>query len=119
MFFCTYFVYNFTSAYSAIISAERSLCSSQNPETSLSVTLRSVFPMVLRVFFFTQEVIYSFFISIRGSSIFLVSYLHNYHKLFHTLSRILQAGRSRVQFPIVSLEFFFDIIFPAVLLSWG
>ena len=31
----------------------------------------------------------------------------------------LQAGRSRVWFPRVSLEFFIDVIFPAVLWSWG
>ena len=31
----------------------------------------------------------------------------------------LQAGRSRVRFPRVSLEFFIDIILPAALWSWG
>jgi hypothetical protein len=31
------------------------------------------------------------------------------------LIRILQAGRSRVRFPMASLEFFIDIILPAVL----
>jgi hypothetical protein len=31
----------------------------------------------------------------------------------------LQAERSRVRFPMVSLEFFIDIILPAALRSWG
>ena len=31
----------------------------------------------------------------------------------------LQVGRSRVRFPMVSLEFFIDIILPAALWSWG
>jgi hypothetical protein len=31
----------------------------------------------------------------------------------------LQTGRSRVRFPIVSLEFFIDIILPAALWPWG
>jgi hypothetical protein len=31
----------------------------------------------------------------------------------------LQAGRSRVQFPMVSLEFFIDIILPVALWPWG
>jgi len=31
----------------------------------------------------------------------------------------LQVGRSRVRFPIVSLEFFIDIFLPAALCSWG
>ena len=31
----------------------------------------------------------------------------------------LQAGRSRVGFPTVSLECFIDIIFPAALWPWG
>jgi len=31
----------------------------------------------------------------------------------------LQAGRSRVRFPMVSLEFFIDIILPAAVLPWG
>ena len=31
----------------------------------------------------------------------------------------LQAGRSRVRFPILALEFFIDIILPAALRHWG
>jgi hypothetical protein len=31
----------------------------------------------------------------------------------------LQAGRSRVRFPIMSLEFFIDIFLPAALWTWG
>jgi len=31
----------------------------------------------------------------------------------------LQAGMSRVLFPVMSLEFFIDIILPAALLPWG
>ena len=31
----------------------------------------------------------------------------------------LQVGRSRIQFPMVSLEFFIDIILPAALWLWG
>jgi hypothetical protein len=32
---------------------------------------------------------------------------------------VLQAGRSRVRLPMVSLEFFIDIILPAAGCSWG
>jgi len=31
----------------------------------------------------------------------------------------LQDGRSRVRFPMVSLEFFMDTILPAALWAWG
>ena len=35
------------------------------------------------------------------------------------LGTALQAGRSQVQLPVVSLEFFIDIILPAALWPWG
>jgi len=35
------------------------------------------------------------------------------------LGTALQAGRSRVRFPVVSLEFFIDLILPATLCPWG
>jgi hypothetical protein len=31
----------------------------------------------------------------------------------------LQAGKLRVRFPVVSMEFFIDIILPAAVCSWG
>jgi len=41
----------------------------------------------------------------------------------HTAAQLVEAlrskpGRSRVQFPIVSLEFFIDVILPAALWPW-
>ena len=32
---------------------------------------------------------------------------------------VLQVGRSRVRFPMVSLEFFVDIVIPAAIWPWG
>jgi hypothetical protein len=37
----------------------------------------------------------------------------------HLLIHALQVGRSRVRFPMVSLEFFIDIILSAALWLWG
>jgi len=52
-----------------------------------------------------------------GTAFFLL------HLVFKLLSIIrgtaLQAGRSRVRFPMVSLEFFIDIIIPVTLWPWG
>jgi hypothetical protein len=35
------------------------------------------------------------------------------------LGTVLQAGRSRVRFPVVSVEFFIEIILSAALWPWG
>jgi hypothetical protein len=37
------------------------------------------------------------------------------HAVAHLVGTLLQAGKSRVRFPMVSLEFFVDIILPAAL----
>jgi hypothetical protein len=39
--------------------------------------------------------------------------------LLNTLNTALQAGRSQVRFPMVSLDFFIDIILPGALWPWG
>jgi hypothetical protein len=39
--------------------------------------------------------------------------------IINILRYMIQYGRSRVRFPIVSLEFFIDIILPAALWPWG
>jgi len=44
---------------------------------------------------------------------------NNYISYLRYMGTALQAGRSRVRFPIVSLEFFIDIILPAALWTWG
>jgi len=49
--------------------------------------------------------------------LFLLSWL--FPPLAVDWGTVLQAGRSRVRFQMVSLEFFFDIILPAELWSWG
>jgi hypothetical protein len=41
------------------------------------------------------------------------------HKLRYGKGTTLQTGRSRVRFPMVSLEFFSDIIMPVTLWPWG
>ena len=44
---------------------------------------------------------------------------HFYMRLSHKLCTTQQFGRSRVRFPMVSLQFFIDIILPAALWPWG
>jgi hypothetical protein len=41
------------------------------------------------------------------------------HAVAQLVETPLQSGRSRIRFPIVSLEFFIDIIFPAALWPCG
>jgi len=41
------------------------------------------------------------------------------HAVAQLVETALQAGRTRIRFPIVSLEFFIDTILPAALLPWG
>jgi hypothetical protein len=40
------------------------------------------------------------------------------HALAQLFEALLRPGRSRVRFPMVSLEFFIDIILPAALWPW-
>ena len=46
-------------------------------------------------------------------------YRITYTTLYKILDTALQAGSSRGEFPMVSLEFFIDIILPAALCPWG
>jgi len=55
--------------------------------------------------------------SILDPSIFLKTVLSKYSSLCSSFP--LQTGRSRVRFPMVSLEFFSDIILPVALWPWG
>ena len=46
------------------------------------------------------------------------SEMHTKH-MEHAVAQLVEAGRSRVRFPMVSLEFFIDIILLAALWHWG
>jgi hypothetical protein len=46
--------------------------------------------------------------------------IFNWGARWHSVSgTTLQTGRSRVRFPLVSLEFFSDIILPVAIWPWG
>ena len=48
-------------------------------------------------------------------------YIYIYVLLGHVVAQLVEAqvAKSRVRFPMVSLEFFFDVILPAALWHWS
>jgi hypothetical protein len=52
-----------------------------------------------------------------GASVFVSATKHIL--VMNNRKSVVQAGRSRVRFPIVSLEYFIDLILPATLWPWS